>query len=449
MATDRHDPAVGRVSVRAAAAQTTVNAAALACALARFRLAREQFPETLEALAPHFVAALPKDGLTGESYKYFRTEDGKMTLYSVGFLIPGLVLFVFHRFEGRRGVWKRFFAPLNLLVFLGVTLPWFIGLSLQHPDFPYYGLIEESFHRFTTGKFHRTQPFYFSAAAVHPELRGHRSGFQRQIGPAPGATNRGGNDGHQPMVDAASGVVAVCNGEIDNHKELRRWLADRGRPVPQATDVAVIPGMYLELGAAFAEKLVGAFAIAVWDPRERRLTLVRDRAGERPLFFTQTTEAVIFATEIASMVSQFKLPVTFDHAALQRYLRFGLFAAPASPFAGIQKVPPGGIVQIDARGVRHLTYWRWHNVETAKQKPSLEAFDKIFRETIRRRTARRSGLGADGLAGAPSRAGCADGAGGRGRRRAFRRLPDLHRRRNRRTVCPFARMAAYRPPAGG
>jgi 4-amino-4-deoxy-L-arabinose transferase-like glycosyltransferase len=84
----------------------------------------------------------------------------------VGFLIPGLVLFVFHRIEGRRGVWKRFFAPLNLLVFFGVTLPWFIGLSLQHPDFPYYGLIEESFHRFTTTTFHRTQPFYFYALIV-------------------------------------------------------------------------------------------------------------------------------------------------------------------------------------------------------------------------------------------------------------------------------------------
>ena len=84
----------------------------------------------------------------------------------VGFLIPSLVLFVFHRIEGRRGVWKRFFAPLNLLVFFGVTLPWFIGLSLQHPDFPYYGLIEESFHRFTTVKFHRTQPFYFYALIV-------------------------------------------------------------------------------------------------------------------------------------------------------------------------------------------------------------------------------------------------------------------------------------------
>jgi 4-amino-4-deoxy-L-arabinose transferase-like glycosyltransferase len=84
----------------------------------------------------------------------------------VGFLIPGLVLFVFHRVEGRRGIWKRFFAPLNLLVFFGVTLPWFIGLSLQHPDFPHYGLIEESFHRFTTTTFHRTQPFYFYALIV-------------------------------------------------------------------------------------------------------------------------------------------------------------------------------------------------------------------------------------------------------------------------------------------
>ncbi len=197
---------------------------------------------------------------------------------------------------------------------------------------------------------------------------------------------RGGNDGRQPMMDAATGVVVVCNGEIDNHKELRRWLAERGRPVRQATDVAVIPGMYLELGEAFAEKLIGAFAIAVWDPRDRRLTLVRDRAGERPLFFTQTADSIIFATEIASMVSEGRLPVMFNQTALHRYLQFGLFAPPTSPFADIQKIPPGGCVQIDADGVRHSKYWRWNNVEKAKQKPSLDAFDNIFRETIRRQT---------------------------------------------------------------
>jgi 4-amino-4-deoxy-L-arabinose transferase-like glycosyltransferase len=85
----------------------------------------------------------------------------------VGFIVPTLVLLVFHRVEGRRGVWKRFFAPLNLVVFFAVTLPWFVGLCLKHPDFLYYGLVEETFHRFTTTReFHRSQPVYFYPLVV-------------------------------------------------------------------------------------------------------------------------------------------------------------------------------------------------------------------------------------------------------------------------------------------
>jgi 4-amino-4-deoxy-L-arabinose transferase-like glycosyltransferase len=80
----------------------------------------------------------------------------------VGFLIPALVLLVFNRVEGRRGAWRRLLSPLNLLVFFGITLPWFVGLCLMHRDFLQYGLVEESFHRFTTAKtFHRSEPFYF------------------------------------------------------------------------------------------------------------------------------------------------------------------------------------------------------------------------------------------------------------------------------------------------
>lgn len=84
----------------------------------------------------------------------------------VGFLVPSLVLLIFHRVVGRRGIWKRFFAPLNLLVFFGVALAWFVPLSLAHRDFPYYGIIEESFHRFTTTGFHRSKPFYFYGLVV-------------------------------------------------------------------------------------------------------------------------------------------------------------------------------------------------------------------------------------------------------------------------------------------
>ena len=80
----------------------------------------------------------------------------------VGFIIPALVLLVFNRIEGRRGAWLRMLAPLNLVVFFAITLPWFVGLCLAHRDFLHYGLVEESFNRFTTAKrFHRSEPIYF------------------------------------------------------------------------------------------------------------------------------------------------------------------------------------------------------------------------------------------------------------------------------------------------
>ena len=80
----------------------------------------------------------------------------------VGFLIPTLVLLVFNRVEGRPGATRRILAPLNLAVFFGITLPWFVGLLNAHHDFFHYGVVEESFHRFTTAKkFHRSEPIYF------------------------------------------------------------------------------------------------------------------------------------------------------------------------------------------------------------------------------------------------------------------------------------------------
>jgi asparagine synthase (glutamine-hydrolysing) len=191
---------------------------------------------------------------------------------------------------------------------------------------------------------------------------------------------------NQPMADAESGVIAVCNGEIDNHRELGRWLAERGRPVQQETDVAVIPGLYLELGEAFARRLVGAFAIAVWDSRNRRLTMVRDRAGERPLFYARSGNEIIFATEIAALVAPGRLPVNLDQEALRKYLQFGIFPSPDTPFGEIRKVAPGELIQFDMGGVRRKSYWRWQITETAKQPSSLDTFDQTFRAAIGRQS---------------------------------------------------------------
>jgi asparagine synthase (glutamine-hydrolysing) len=197
---------------------------------------------------------------------------------------------------------------------------------------------------------------------------------------------RGLDDGTQPITDPESGVVTVCNGEIDNHREIRRWLAERGRPVTQATDVAVIPGLYAELGPSFPERLIGAFAVAVWDPHARRLVLARDRAGERPLFFAAHEGEIIFATELAAIVAQRRLPVTLAVDALRKYLQFGIFPSPDTPFDGIQKLTPGESVEIDGDGVQRRKYWRWAVVGTAKRPPAPENFDGIFRGAVARQS---------------------------------------------------------------
>lgn len=199
-------------------------------------------------------------------------------------------------------------------------------------------------------------------------------------------TIRGLTSGEQPLVDSDTGVMVVCNGEIDNHLALREWLAERGRPVTQDTDVAVLPGLYLELGAAFVEKLVGAFAIAVWDPREGKLLLIRDRAGERPLFYALENGVATFASQLAAMAARQPGVPTIDPSALRRYLQLGYFPAPDSPLEGVVKVGPAECVTLDSQGARAHRYWRWPRGNPPQTDTSLDAFDAIFRGAVWRQS---------------------------------------------------------------
>ena len=197
---------------------------------------------------------------------------------------------------------------------------------------------------------------------------------------------RGLAGGRQPLVDAETGVMVVCNGEIDNHAMLRAWLAARGRKVEQETDVAVLPGLYLELGEAFVGRLAGAYALAVWDPRQRKLLLARDRAGERPLFYHFGRGTVTFASLVAALVAGMPEAPQPDGPALRRYLQLGHFPAPDSPFAGIHKLAPGETIVIEPGGLRRTRYWRWRHEVSSKAQPRLDAFDAVFREAVRRQS---------------------------------------------------------------
>ncbi len=197
---------------------------------------------------------------------------------------------------------------------------------------------------------------------------------------------RGLGSGKQPIVDAISGIVAVCNGEIDNHRELRRWLGERGRDVTQETDIAVIPELYLELGEAFVERLVGVFAIAIWDPRTECVVLARDRAGERPLFYSVADGVVRFATEIAALAGDGGSDLSISTQAMQEFLQTGCLISPTSPFLEIEKVAPGEIITIHAHGTAKRRFWRWNIGIAPKRAPDLCAFDEVFRAAVARQT---------------------------------------------------------------
>jgi asparagine synthase (glutamine-hydrolysing) len=194
------------------------------------------------------------------------------------------------------------------------------------------------------------------------------------------------NDGTQPVVDTPSGVTVVCNGEIDNHVALRRWLAARGRSVDSAVDVAILPALYLELGPEFVSRLEGPFALGLWDPSAERLVLARDRAGEKSLFFALGASGVRFASEIAVLTQDDPSLLACDEAALASYLERGYFEAPRTPLLEVRKLAPAEIVTIDAQGTRRRRYWRLDLVGTPKRTPSLDAFDRVLHEVIEQQT---------------------------------------------------------------
>jgi asparagine synthase (glutamine-hydrolysing) len=230
-----------------------------------------------------------------------------------------------------------------------------------------------------------------AAASLH-RLR-HRGPDETHLtacgGGAIGATRlaiRGLHSGSQPIRDEASGVVVACNGEIDNHRELRAWLTGRGHTIRQETDIAVIPALYLEHGEAFAEHLIGAFAVAIWDPRVPSVVLARDRAGEKPLFYAVRGDEVAFASELAGLATDPSLALEIDPDAIAGYMRRGCFVAPSTPFRGVARVRPGEVVSIVRGRVSTRRFWNLRFAEDPGAPNGEDAFDRVFRGAVSRQS---------------------------------------------------------------
>jgi asparagine synthase (glutamine-hydrolysing) len=151
--------------------------------------------------------------------------------------------------------------------------------------------------------------------------------------------------GDQPIANEDGSCLVVQNGEIYNYPDLRRELERDGHTFRTHCDTEAIVHLYEQLGLGFAERLRGMFAAAVWDARRRRLVLVRDRYGIKPLYYRHQGDELAFASELRSLPRG-----EIDLDALESFLAFNSIPAPYSIFREVRKLPAGHLLCWEASG---------------------------------------------------------------------------------------------------
>jgi asparagine synthase (glutamine-hydrolysing) len=171
-------------------------------------------------------------------------------------------------------------------------------------------------------------------------------------------------------------VWITFNGEIYNHLQLRKRLEARGHVFRSRSDTEAIVHAYEEFGLDFARQLTGMFAFAIWDAPRRRLVLVRDRLGIKPLYYTLDGGRVRFASEIKALLADPSLPRKINSQGLFDLMGYEFTPAPDTLFAGINKLLPGCMLIVEADGGARLSrYW---SLETRASEPTPEALCELL-----------------------------------------------------------------------
>jgi asparagine synthase (glutamine-hydrolysing) len=165
--------------------------------------------------------------------------------------------------------------------------------------------------------------------------------------------------GHQPVMNEDGTVVAVQNGELYNHDEIRRQLRSDGHSFVSRCDTEILPHLYERDGSRYPAALHGKFGTGVWDGARRRLVLARDRLGVKPLYWTRAGERVVFASELKSVLASGLVAFELDYEALDLYLTLGFIPGPRTPLRGVAKLRPGNALVVEDGVVREEAYWEY------------------------------------------------------------------------------------------
>jgi asparagine synthase (glutamine-hydrolysing) len=198
--------------------------------------------------------------------------------------------------------------------------------------------------------------------------------------------------GHQPMTSADRRYWIIFNGEIYNYLELRSELAGFGFSFQTGTDTEVILAAYQRWGTDCLSHFNGMWALAIWDSQARELFIARDRFGVKPLYYVWDGVRFAFASEIKALVGRHGIPFKPDDYAIFRYLVGGLLPSPQQGrtfFEGVQSLPPGYWLRVNAKGVIRQRYWTLATASDSSphvdSANAVEQYRALFTDSIRLR----------------------------------------------------------------
>lgn len=193
--------------------------------------------------------------------------------------------------------------------------------------------------------------------------------------------------GHQPMKTKDGRYAITFNGEIYNHKALRKVLVSKGAEFQtRNSDTEVILEAFRYWGVKSFEKLDGMFAFGLLDRRDGKIYLVRDRMGQKPLFYTQNCGGLIFGSELTALKSLMNTQPVVKPLSLAKFAYYGFVPAPNSIYEGIFKLSPGAYLEFDIHrqnlGITKYFNFRLNSNFTGSLDEAIEEFDQLFKESI-------------------------------------------------------------------
>ncbi|HEU5295886.1 MAG TPA: asparagine synthase (glutamine-hydrolyzing), partial [Burkholderiaceae bacterium] len=192
--------------------------------------------------------------------------------------------------------------------------------------------------------------------------------------------------GHQPMTSASGRFELAFNGEIYNHLALRAEIGERRWRGHSDTET-LLAGFEMWGVESTLRKTVGMFAIALWDRQQRRLSLARDRAGEKPLYYGTLAGSLMFASELKAFKAYPGFSAAVDAGAVALLLRHNYIPAPHSIYQGVHKLPPATLLHIDdpERLGEPKAYWSLCDAVQRGQREPFEGTDAAATDALERR----------------------------------------------------------------